>query len=357
METDKREISILTCDPYDEGEVFTLYGHAAFRVRDTAQGIDWVFNYGIFDFSRPYFAYRFARGETDYMLGVAEYAPYVSDYRLRGSGITEQALDLLPEERQALWEALLSNARPENRVYRYNFFFDNCATRLPALTEQYVRGTVSWHSRLTPATFRQHINNCTRHHPWLTFGCDLVLGAPTDRLATAREAVFLPVLLREELAEATVIRPDGERPLVSATYRIAGEEKEASADCLFTPLVCGWMLFVLVLVLTLLKRSARSAKMDIVLFGIAGLAGTVVFFMSFFSLHPCTFPNVSLLWLHPLHLLGAVLFGIGKGRWYHRLNFAVLSALPFVWFFSPQYVNPAFIPFAACLWLRSFIRL
>ena len=194
-----------------------------------SQKVDYVFNYGIFDFSKPNFIYRFAKGETDYRLGVANYADYVIEYQLRGSTITEQRLNLTPSERQRLWEALVENYRPENRVYRYNFFFDNCATR-PALLIEKAVGHIDYHYPYTAQTFRSLINQCTRHHAWLTFGCDLALGSPTDRIATPHEMMFLPDYLREAFSKAEIIDPEGEhRPLVSETQFIeAGEIGRAS---------------------------------------------------------------------------------------------------------------------------------
>ena len=114
-------ISLMTSEPYDE-EVFTIYGHAAIRVRDPKLKIDYVFNYGIFDFSKPNFVYRFTKGETDYQLGVSRFQDYAVEYQMRGSDITEQVLNLSQADKERIWEALLVNYRPENRVYRYNFF-------------------------------------------------------------------------------------------------------------------------------------------------------------------------------------------------------------------------------------------
>ena len=139
--SEEARISLMTSAPYDE-EVFTVYGHAALRIYDPKQNIDYIFNYGIFDFSKPNFIYRFAKGETDYKLGVADFQDYVIEYQMRGSDITEQVLNLTQEEKEHIWDALLINYRPENRVYRYNFFFDNCATALPR----------SWKRRSTGAS-------------------------------------------------------------------------------------------------------------------------------------------------------------------------------------------------------------
>ena len=359
--SDTARISLLTSSPYEE-EVFTVYGHAALRVHDPERKVDYVFNYGIFDFSKPNFIYRFAKGETDYRLGVVNYTDYVIEYQLRGSTITEQELNLTTAERQRLWEALVENYRPENRVYRYNFFFDNCATRPAALIEKVV-GQVDYHYPYTAQTFRSLINYCTRHHAWLTFGCDLALGSPTDQEATLHEMLFLPDYLREAFAKAEIIDAQGQhRPLVSKTHVIeAAEPDELEKDLwdLLSPLRLGWLIFAITNVITLLGRFQKRAYkgLDILLFGLAGLAGCVLFFLAFFSVHPCTWPNYSLLWLHPFHLVGVILFCINKAQratyWYHFINFAALTLLFAGWVFLPQQLNPAFIPLAASLWLRS----
>ena len=113
--SDEARISLLTSAPY-EAEVFTVYGHAALRVHDPRQKLDYVFNYGIFDFTKENFIYRFTKGETDYKLGATDYANYIIEYQLRGSSVSEQQLNLTPDERQRLWEALVENYKPENRI-------------------------------------------------------------------------------------------------------------------------------------------------------------------------------------------------------------------------------------------------
>ena len=120
--SEEARISLMTSAPYDE-EVFTVYGHAALRIYDPKQNIDYIFNYGIFDFSKPNFIYRFAKGETDYKLGVADFQDYVIEYQMRGSDITEQVLNLTQEEKEHIWGCpCLINSGRKNRVYRYNFF-------------------------------------------------------------------------------------------------------------------------------------------------------------------------------------------------------------------------------------------
>ncbi len=355
-------ISVLTCEPFD-GAIYTLYGHAAFRVHDPANKLDIIFNYGVFDFSKPNFVYRFAKGDTYYKLDVNDYLGYVAEYQMRGSSISEQVLDLLPDERQRLWEALVINAQPENAVYRYNFFFDNCATRLPAMVTKSVDGKVVYHNTPQPQTFRNMINYCTRGNPWLTFGCDLALGSPTDRLATPHEMMFLPNYLKDELAHATVMRTDGtERKLVSASSVIAAVKvDDDSTDWLqvFTPLVCSWSLFLLIACITCLewRKKKYVAAVDILLFTLAGVAGCVLFFLCFISTHPSIWPNWSVVWLHPFHLIAVILICLRQQKavfYYHFINFAALLLMLAGWYFIPQHLNAAFIPLIATLCVRSW---
>jgi len=361
--SNEAKISVLISEPHDEA-VFTVFGHAAFRVHDPTFNYDMVFNYGIFDFSNPNFILRFALGHTDYKLMAYPYANYIGEYILRGSEVTELVLNLSSMNRNALYAALMLNATPENRVYRYNFFFDNCATRLPLMLEKSIEGEVVYHDLPEPRTFRQMVHDCTKGHAWLTFGIDLALGSPADRMATPYEMMFLPEYVKQEFLPATILYEDGEQiPLVEKTNiteaMVFDDEESSIWNTLLTPLVCGWILFAITILLTgygaLKGKSFRG--LDVLLFGIAGIAGCVLFFLCFVSVHPCIWPNWSVIWLHPLHLIGVVLFCLKKTKkaayYYHFINFAALLLLLIGWFAIPQQMNTAFIPFIATLAFRS----
>lgn len=354
------EISLLTVSPSEE-EVYTVYGHTAIRVKDTAQKLDVIFNYGVFDFSKPNFVYRFTKGETDYRLAAYRTRDFLLEYEMRGSEVTEQVLALDSVGKAQIWEALLINNRPENRVYRYNFFFDNCATRPATLIEKQAGGSITYHDPFKPQTFREMINHCTRNKSWLTFGCDLVLGSPTDRLATTHEMLFLPLYLKAAFASATLTYPNAApRQLVQATHTLVERlEEEEEPDPFPTPLTCSLLLLATILLVTGLecRRHTCFRVVDCLLFLIAGLAGTVLFFLSFISTHPSIWPNWNIVWLHPFHLAAVILFVLKKLRkvadYYHFINFAVLTLMLVCWYFIPQHLNPAFIPLIVCLWLRS----
>lgn len=357
--TERAKISLLTSSPY-EAEVFTVYGHAALRVNDPGQRIDIVFNYGLFSFDKPFFIYRFASGETDYMLGAMNYSDYIVEYQMRGSTVTEQVLNLTAVEKEAIWLALQENYKPENREYRYNFFFDNCATRPVALIEKNVSGKVDYSAwEVDSLSFRDMINDCTRNKPWLTFGCDLALGSPTDRKATRHEMMFLPMFLKEAFAKAEIVGNDGTtRKLVDETLILPAEPDE-SATTAFTPVVAAMCLLVLIVILSLLeaRRKRYFAVLDGLLFFVAGIGGCVLFFLCFISEHPCTCPNWNLIWLQPLHLLSPILYAVKKWRkvfyYYHFINFVAILLFVLCCYFIPQHFNMAVIPLAFSLLLRS----
>lgn len=124
---DSVRVSLLTCSP--GSQIYALFGHTALRYEDKQKGVDVVFNYGIFDFNAPNFIWRYIKGETDYQLGVTDFFYFQNEYANRNSAVAEQELNLLPQEKSKLFSILEKNYLPENRVYRYNYFYDNCATR------------------------------------------------------------------------------------------------------------------------------------------------------------------------------------------------------------------------------------
>lgn len=361
---DSAEISILTNSPWD-GAVYGLFGHAAIRVKDPAQQLDLVFNYGIFDFRKPNFSYHFARGETDYMVAAIPYTYYIEEYQDKGQAVVEQVVNLSRADRQKVWEALYTNSLPENREYRYNFFFDNCATRLFAIVEKNISGHVRLHQMSHQPTFRQLINQMLDGHKWDKFGINLVIGASADRPVTAVEKMFLPQYLHDAFARAVVLQPDGkQRPLVLAE-RILNPKRESTwRPEIFSPMVAGLLLLLLAVLLSFVqwrrKRPVFITKLfDTLFFAAAGSAGVIITFLMFFSVHPCMTPNWNYVWLHPLHLIVSFLFFLkifAKYVYcYHFINFALLTAFLLAWILIPQGLEASFLPFVAALWLRSGI--
>lgn len=353
------QISLLTCSPSNDA-VFTLYGHTALRVYDPESKIDMVYNYGSFDDSKPNFFYHFAKGEMDYMLDAKPFNIFLLEYLSRGSEVIEQVLNLLTEEKEALWQALEWNRKSENKVYRYNYFFDNCATRPVFMIENNIQGYIKYVPTFEKKTFRELINNCTRNNPWITFGCDLALGMPADRIMTQRETFFIPDYLKNAFDKAEIIREGKAESLVMQTIILAEKNQiPVTKSFITSPIAIFTLLFIVIMMLTYneWQKKRYYRLIDIILFFCTGIAGCILFFLNFMSVHPCTFPNISLLWLHPIHLTGIILFSVKKFKtmayWYHLINFSVILIMFVGWFFITQHCNIAFIPLIASLLLRS----
>lgn len=361
--SDSAKISLMTTSPWS-GAIYAVYGHTAIYVEDDSTGLEAVFNYGFFDTSQPNFMYNFVRGKTDYILGITNFEQFLAEYRYKGVEVVEQELNLTPEEKQILWEALYMNALPENKEYRYNYFYDNCSTRPRDMVEQYVKGTVQYPPAVKEQTYRDLVRECVHDYPWMEFGIDLVIGSDADRPIDVREKMFLPKYLMDAFRDATVIRPDTVNlPLVrNEEIILALVHENKSERTLFSPfLVAFALLFVSVLVSVVqcgkLNQRIFPKLYDTVLFGIAGLGGVVVFFLMYFSEHPATNPNWNFVWLNFFSFIFAILFWVKSLRnvvyIYHFINFAVLTLFLLLWWFIPQQLPVSTIPFSMSLWLRS----
>ena len=358
----------MTCGPWS-GAVYAVYGHTALWVRDDSTHIDAVFNYGFFDSSQPNFIYHFVRGETDYILGVTSFEDFISEYRYKGVAVWEQPLNLSQSEKQALWEALYINSLPENRGYRYNFLYDNCATRPRDMVEKYIGGKIVYPQTNPDQSYRDLLHECLNPYPWMKFGIDLIIGAPADQKIDERAKMFLPIYLMRAFEGAKVEKNDSTvyplvketKTMLSATSNPTNEDKH-HFSLLSDPLYSFLALFVIGLAITIfqIKKKSRSSLpkiFDTFLFGMAGIGGGIIFFLMFFSVHPATNPNWNFVWMNIFALLFTILFWVKPAEkvvyFYHFINFALLSLFLLFWWLIPQQTPVASIPFSACLWMRS----
>ena len=302
---DSIDISLVTCTPHEE--VYSLYGHTAIRLNDHRHdGQDLAFNYGIFNQQQSFFALRFMFGLTDYELGIAPFDRFCDYYRRWGSRVSEQVINLTSVEKQRLLNALFVNARPENRVYRYNILYNNCSTRARDIIIGVVEGRVSYapHDDYAPS-FRQMIHEKTAGHPWAAFGNDMLLGVRADMTTGQEEQQFLPDHLEYDFQHATIHRGAEVVPLVSARHEIvpAGLQPVERGFPL-SPTACAVVLLVLSLAIFACEWARRRTfkYWDALLMLLTGLAGCIILLM-FFSQHPTTSTNLLILLLNPLPLL------------------------------------------------------
>ena len=301
---DSVEISLITCTPHEE--IYSLYGHTALRYHDLRNGDDFVFNYGVFNFNSPHFVARFVLGKTDYELGIAPLPPFLRYYREWGSKVTEQILNLTNEEKERIMVALAFNAKEENKVYRYNFFYDNCSTRPRDIIEKNVEGNIIYkpHEGEAP-TYREMLHELTAHHPWATMGNDLLLGMKADLKTDLRQQQFLPANLMEDFDNAQIYHDGNYRPLVKEKRVLLEPGTQIiEEDFPLSPTLCFVILALITTVITVLEWQKRHCAVwfDGILMLITGIAGCLLFIM-LFSEHPTTSTNLQILLLNPLSLL------------------------------------------------------
>ncbi len=187
------EISIITCGPW-QGEVYAAFGHSAIRVHDPSLGLDDAYNYGVFDFNQPNFYLNFTRGFLYYKLGVYSYPDFRDYYKYYNRYINEQVLDLSQDQKQAIYNYLEWNAKPENETYRYDYFYNNCATRVRDVFADVLKDSIQFDGSFitTHYTIRELTDLYLKYQPWGDLGIDIGLGLPMDKIAAPYEYMFLP---------------------------------------------------------------------------------------------------------------------------------------------------------------------
>lgn len=302
---DAVRISMLTCTAGPE--VYALYGHTAIRVEYSETGQDWVFNYGTFNMSDPWFIPKFTLGWMDYELGLLPYKPFYAHYTQDGCDIIQQELNLTAREKVKLLELLENNYQPENRGYRYNFLYDNCSTRPRDILESVVEGKLVWPADTKQVSYRQLMHQCNDIWPWSKLGIDLCLGSDADRPITPREQEFLPAYLMRHLAQAVVVDSAGhERPLVLHEQTFNRQsELDMRPEFFLLPIQCCLLLIGMVGMVCVLewRRKKLYWQVDVSLYAAQGLAGVLVFILFFFSVHPTVDSNWQLWIFNPLPIL------------------------------------------------------
>ena len=352
------EISLVTCYPGSRN--YELYGHTMIRVQ--IEGQDLLFNYGIFNFKQSGFIYRFVKGDCDYSL-----AAYPMQYLTQGyedRKIVEQVLDLDDAQKVDIISFLWNNVQPENAVYRYGWAYNNCATKPRDIIENAVGGSLEYgNPKRGEATFRSIMAHFDKNYPWQQFGIDMVLGYDLDHKLDYREQMFSPIILMEAMADATQER-DGKRiPVVKATNILVEGGDEGAVlgptPMVLTPMFVLTLLLVIVLALTIKERLGKRHYrwLDSVVFGVYGLVGVLVAFLTFVSSHYGTSSNLHIVWLHPLLLLPAIMEWIKRMRplvaIIHVVNALLIVLLAAGWYWLPQSGNMALVPMAGISLIRS----
>ncbi len=365
--TPNAKFSVLTCSPGPD--LYSLFGHSAFRLQDTLGGepVDVVFNYGVFDAFDDGFYVKFARGKLDYRLQAEYFDEFLLGYAREGRGVWEQELNLTALQKQRLFDLLQANGKEGNCVYRYDFFMDNCSSRIRDMimratamepTHRHGFRYVSLDTLLKlnevtfkhpcqqGTTYRQAIQKYLDYQPWSDFGIDIALGQPCDRVIGDYGFMFLPDSLMRELETAQL---NGQM-LCQPPVEILPNRSSLTIPYLTSPLVlftCWlllhcWLFFRKGLNPIFFKVSQNALLLA------TGSASLLVLFLWFFTDHTTTQQNWNLLWASPLNLL----FMLRYKRWMRPLFWIQIGAivLTVIGFFPmPQSLHVAVLPITLML--------
>jgi hypothetical protein len=295
--------------------VWERFGHNAIWISDRARGTDMTYNWGMFDFNQPHFIWRFVTGDTKYWMEPIDYASMVRYYRQNNRSILAQELNLSPAQRLKLQQFLTLNALPQNKFYRYDYYRDNCSTRLRdaldhALSGQLQLATVS---RKTEGTYRWHTQRLMTGDLPLYTGVTLALGHPADKPLSMWQEMFLPVRMANALRSVTVADTAGTQiPLVKSEMAIftAGRSPEPADAPNYLPIFVAVGIIYAALLVMLVRSAEHGSRAS--LFGatalatlwslIAGVAGVALIFAWLFTKHYFMGRNENLLHFDPLSL-------------------------------------------------------
>ena len=355
--SDSVRVSLLTCAP--GSEIYSLFGHTALRYENPAKGEDWVFNYGLFSFDTPNFVFRFVKGETDYQLGVIPYRYFEGEYAMRESSVYQQELNLTEKEKENVIRLLRENYLPANRVYRYNYFYDNCTTRARDKVEQGIEGKVVYPESEKMCSFRSIVREYTAGHEWSAFGIDLCLGSEADEPIDERKQMFSPFYMLVYARGAMIHRADTIVPFVKEEkllldFSSKDEDVFEKDEDVFlpSPWDCALIWWVLTFVVTALgiKNGKVYWLWDVLLFGAQGLGGCIIAFLFFFSVHPTVGSNWLLMILNPLPLfyMPFMVYKAIKGKTdvFHVINTVVIIAFIILMPIVQQKFNATVLPLA-----------
>ena len=354
------EISIITIGPGKQ--LYDSFGHNAIRVSDPSNGKDLAFNYGTFDFNTPNFYIKFGQGKLPYALSVSTYDGFLRNYIAEKRWIKQQKLDLTYGEKIAIFEFLLNNAQPSNREYQYDFFFDNCATRIRDVLAVNLGSKLSYQEKQYAPflySFRELIQQRLHWNSWGSLGIDIALGAVIDRTANPWEHQFLPDYVFESLKSATITRNNKTSALIKKETTINNPGPRArNTAFLLSPFFVFLVIALGIVYRTLRdsKQQKRSRWLDTVLFFVTGIVGVLLLVLWLATDHTATINNYNILWAFPVNLIFCTLLSKKTPKkWLSRyLSFLIILLILLVvhWCTGVQVFAGALLPLLIALFIR-----
>ena len=329
------KLSLLTVGTGED--LASKFGHSAIRIQDPTLGIDEVYGYGTYNFEDPNFYLNFVRGKLDYTISRMSFNHFERGYQIEQRWVKEQVLDVNLEQKKDIISFLETNLLPQNRLYKYDFLFENCATKIPEVFEETLGPALQFnYSHLEHQyTFRQLIHQNLVVNSWSNFGIDLALGSVIDRKATPYEHLFLPLYVYKQMKHTTL----NGKPIVKSESVLLDIQPQKNQTLFFlTPVFWLTLLIILVLFITYrdFSKKRRTRWLDVFLFSITGLAGLFILFLWFLTDHNATKMNFNILWAFAPNLV---------------IAFYLLKKQPALWVRTYVLLLLALLILGVALWL------
>ncbi len=353
------EAFLITCGPGTE--TYSIYGHSALRIYNREMKTDLVYNWGVFDFSTTHFIWKFAKGKLNYMLAEDSFERFLQSYLFDKRWVQIQKLNLEPAEVEQLIALINENLKPENRNYRYDFYYDDCSTRIRDLLEKILGNRLIYPPDETKnrQTFRNLTGSYQQFYPWLNFGIDLVIGTPGDKKANIRDKMFLPIEMQRGLSRSLVNHDGKMIPLLRNPENVLEFEAPLVKTNFFIgPVFIFALILIAIILFFALNRGTKANKaVDIFIFSVYSVLSLLMIFFSFITNHEQTKKNLNIVWLSPFIIICLLSIILNK-KWYIWFKIVfILCLISFVIqiIFSGAF-NSAFIPLIMILIIRSSAR-
>lgn len=351
-------ISVITCGPGED--LYSLFGHTAIRIVDSTTHSDIVYNWGGFTFDQPYFYLKFLRGQLLYYSSADSYSDFMYEYIYENRSVYEQVLNLDSASKLKIINAIYYNMQGENKFYKYDFLLDNCTTRVRNIVFDNNKNVVIKDSIVPAATTSRDMIHYYLDHggePWTKLGIDILLGSRVDWVVSNNEAMFMPEFLMKGLS----LSSNANTPFVIKQNQLLQGEAAQHPSGKYLPLIVIGLICLVIFFLSKSKATLARKTMsfiDALLLYITGLLGLLLLFMWFGTDHTVCKNNFNLAWAFPLNVFVAF-FLSRKPGWLgnYFLVIAVITAVFLgAWFFIPQEINIALLPFVLLL-LNRYVTL
>ena len=351
------DISILTIGPGNS--LSDAFGHSGIRVIDKQNNFDIVFNYGVYDYNAPNFYSNFVKGRPIYSLGLNNYEDFYNSYVKQSRQIIEQKINLSEYQKKILVNKLITNSREANRSYQYNYFEDNCSTKIADIFNEILEKEIENENYdlnvTTLNSYRKLVYKHISPNSWGALGIDICLGAVIDRNISLKDELFLPYNLKsyfDNLGSLNI--KDGNLVETNVIY---GEYSDYTENS-FSPVYVILILSLIIILITFFDyiRRSKTTILDVILLLITGLIGLLLIYLWFFSNHIASAWNYNLLWAMPFNLI--LVYGLlkkNKSKWilsYLKFSILMLLLLSLHWVIGVQVFNISLISLILALIIR-----